>query len=97
MARAAPTLLSTALCTLDNAQPPIDLWRAAFALTYAAELRAEKGDRSASVVDASLANRITLANAPYLPTGTFLRDAARNGLYFAVDDQAEPVLPAMSI
>jgi hypothetical protein len=52
VARAAPTLLSTALCALDNEQPPLDLWRSAFALTYAAELRAEKGDRSASVVEA---------------------------------------------
>ena len=52
VARAAPTLLSAALCTLDNARPPLELWRAAFALTYSAELRAEKGDRSASVVEA---------------------------------------------
>jgi hypothetical protein len=51
VSRAAPTLLSAALCTLDNDKPPLDLWRSAFALTYAAELRAEKGDRSASVVD----------------------------------------------
>lgn len=52
VARAAPTLLSAALCTLDNEQSPLDLWRAAFALTYSAELRAEKGERSASVVEA---------------------------------------------
>jgi hypothetical protein len=55
VARAAPTLLSAALCTVDNAQPPLALWRAAFALTYSAELRAEKGDRSASVVEADAA------------------------------------------
>lgn len=51
VSRAAPTLLSAALCSVPNDRPPLDLWRAAFALTYAAELRAEKGDRSASVVD----------------------------------------------
>jgi hypothetical protein len=52
VARAAPTLLSTALCTVNNAQAPLELWRAAFALTYSAELRAEKTNRSASVVEA---------------------------------------------
>ena len=50
--RAAPTLLSAALCSVPNDRPPLELWRAAFALTYAAELRAEKGERSASVVEA---------------------------------------------
>jgi len=52
VARAAPTLLSAALSSVPNDQPPLDLWRAAFALTYSAELRAEKGSRSHSVVDA---------------------------------------------
>ena len=52
VARAAPTLLSAALCALPNDRPPLELWEAAFRLTYAAEIRAEKGDRSASVVDA---------------------------------------------
>jgi hypothetical protein len=52
VARAAPTLLSAALCSLNNEQSPLDLWRGAFALTYQAELRAEKGDRASSVVDA---------------------------------------------
>ncbi|WP_300975499.1 hypothetical protein [Sphingomonas sp. LHG3406-1] len=52
VARAAPTLLSAALSVVPNEQQPLDLWSAAFALTYSAELRAEKGSRSASVVDA---------------------------------------------
>lgn len=51
VARAAPTLLSAALSKVPNDQPPLDLWRAAFALTYSAELRAEKKDRGISVVD----------------------------------------------
>ena len=46
------TLLSAALCELPNDQPPLDLWRGAFALTYSAELRAEKKERGQSVVDA---------------------------------------------
>jgi hypothetical protein len=51
VSRAAPTLLTTALCAVPNDRPPLDLWRAAFALTYSAELRAEKKERGTSVVD----------------------------------------------
>jgi hypothetical protein len=51
VARAAPTLLSAALAELPNDQPPLDLWRGAFALTYSAELRAERKSRGESVVD----------------------------------------------
>lgn len=52
VARAAPTLLCSAMAILPNDQPPLDLWRGAFALTYGAELRAERKGRSQSVVDA---------------------------------------------
>jgi hypothetical protein len=52
VARAAPALLSAALCSVPNDQPALDLWRAAFALTYSAELRAERKARGGSVVDA---------------------------------------------
>jgi hypothetical protein len=50
--QAAPTLIARTLPTLAG-QPvdPLDLWRAAFALTYAAELRAERSARSTSIVD----------------------------------------------
>jgi hypothetical protein len=51
VARAAPTLLSAALAELPNDQPALELWRGAFALTYSAELRAEKKSRGGSVVD----------------------------------------------
>jgi len=51
VARAAPTLLIAALSSIPNELPPLDLWRAAFALTYSAELRAEKNARAGSVVD----------------------------------------------
>jgi hypothetical protein len=52
VARAAPTLLSAAAATMDVPEgDPLDLWRQAFALTYSAELRAERQNRSASVVD----------------------------------------------
>ena len=50
VSRAAPTLLAAA-GRLDG-EEPLDWWRRAFALTYSAELRAERKGRSASVVDA---------------------------------------------
>jgi hypothetical protein len=37
---------------LPDAVDPLELWRGAFALTYAAELRAERKERGQSVVDA---------------------------------------------
>jgi len=49
VARAAPTLLAAAGPRPGEA--PFDLWRRAFALTYSAELRAERKDRAGSVVD----------------------------------------------
>jgi len=57
VARAAPTLLWAAhpLSDADIDADPLALWQAAFALTYGAELRAERGDRSGSVVDADRA------------------------------------------
>lgn len=50
VARAAPTLLASA-GTGPN-EDVLDLWRRAFALTYSAELRAERKDKGGSVVDA---------------------------------------------
>lgn len=52
VARCAPTLLAAARPCLPDAIDPLDLWRQAFALTYAAELRAERKARAGSVVDA---------------------------------------------
>lgn len=51
VARAVPTLLGAAMRTAKKSADPLDLWRHAFALTYSAELRAERGARSGSVVD----------------------------------------------
>lgn len=52
IAQAAPTLLSAAWPMLKEESPDaLQLWREAFALTYSAELRAERGGRAASVVD----------------------------------------------
>lgn len=49
VSRAAPTLLAAA--GRRNGEKPLDWWRRAFALTYSAELRAERAGRHASVVD----------------------------------------------
>jgi hypothetical protein len=51
VSRAAPTLLSAAMSAMPNDRPPLELWKAAFALTYSAELRAEKKERGVNVVD----------------------------------------------
>ena len=52
VARAAPTLLAAARGCVADRLDPLDLWREAFALTYRAELRAERRGRAGSVVDA---------------------------------------------
>ncbi len=51
IARAAPALLAAAGRVAG--EDPLDWWRRAFALTYSAELRAERGGRSRSVVDSA--------------------------------------------
>ena len=52
VARAAPTLLGEARPLWQGGADPLDLWRCAFALTYSAELRAERQERAGSVVEA---------------------------------------------
>ncbi|HEY9553256.1 hypothetical protein [Allosphingosinicella sp.] len=53
IARAAPTLLGEAVPVMGGGTvEPLMLWRRAFALTYSAELRAERRTRAASVVEA---------------------------------------------
>jgi hypothetical protein len=51
VARAAPTLLAAASRRIGELGNPLDLWRRAFALTYSAELRAERKGKATSVVD----------------------------------------------
>lgn len=53
VAHAAPALLSAARPMLADALPVDRLWEEAFALTYAAELRAERRTRAGSVVAAA--------------------------------------------
>jgi hypothetical protein len=72
VAQAAPTLLCLAWPTLG--QPiqadPLAAWRAAFALTYGAELRAERGNRPGSLVDADPARYLAFTAPALAATGT---------------------------
>jgi len=52
VSRCAPTLLAWALPMAPTAASALDLWKRAFQLTFAAELRSERGDRSAEIVEA---------------------------------------------
>ena len=77
VSRAAPTLLAAAGSV--NGEPVLDWWRRAFALTYSAELRAERKGRAGSVVDADLERyeRFSLAAVaaidPAIQAGGWLR------------------------
>lgn len=48
---AAPTLLNAALAQVEREVDVLDLWQSGFALTYGAELRAERNSRPASVIE----------------------------------------------
>ena len=73
VSRAAPTLLAAAGPRPGEA--PLDRWRRAFALTYSAELRAERAGRAASVVDLE-PERYERFSGPALAAGADLRPAA---------------------
>ncbi|HET9427775.1 MAG TPA: hypothetical protein VFO69_05395, partial [Allosphingosinicella sp.] len=52
IAQAAPTLFALTIPTMNEGQDdPLAVFRAGFALTYGAELRAERAQRSDSIVD----------------------------------------------
>jgi hypothetical protein len=51
---AAPTLLNAALSHMTREMSVIELWQSGFAMTYSAELRAERNTRPASVVEHDL-------------------------------------------
>jgi hypothetical protein len=74
VAQAAPTLIARTLPTLDDKAGGLDLWRAAFALTYAAELRAERTTRSGSIVDSD-PDRYRRFTAPVLEAARGLAPA----------------------
>ncbi len=51
--RCAPTLLGWTVPLAPAGTPVLDLWKRALQLTFAAELRAERGDRSGAIVAAA--------------------------------------------
>jgi hypothetical protein len=51
VSQAVPTLLGWTLSLASNNISTLDLWKRAFQLTFGAELRAERGDRSAQIVE----------------------------------------------
>ncbi len=73
VSRAAPTLLAAADPRRD--EPALDLWRRAFALTYSAELRAERAGRAASVIDLE-PERYVRFSAPALAAAKVVRPGA---------------------
>jgi hypothetical protein len=52
ISRCAPTLLAKAAPLAGAGAGDLELWKKAFALTYSAELRAERTNRSSAIVDA---------------------------------------------
>ena len=51
VSRAAPTLLGWTLSLEPGDPTTLELWKRAFQMTFGAELRAERSDRSAAIVD----------------------------------------------
>ncbi len=89
VAGAAPALLAAARPMLPDTIDRHDLWRQAFALTYAAELRAERTQRAASVVDADPDRYAAFTVATLAAAGAPAR-LARDGMVQFLD----PVTPA---
>jgi hypothetical protein len=72
---AAPTLLNAALAFTEREVDIIDLWQSGFRMTYDAELRAERNDRPASVVefDPERYNRLGQAALRHTPIANEIR------------------------
>lgn len=79
IAGAAPTLLNGALAFAEREVDILDLWQSGFALTYDAELRAERTDRPASVVafDPARYRAFGRAALAHTPIANQLRDDGR--------------------
>jgi len=77
VSRAAPALLAAA--GKVDGEAALDWWRRAFALTYSAELRAERKGRAGSVIDADIARYERFSPAviasiePIMPGGSWAR------------------------
>lgn len=89
VAEAVPALLRAARPLLPESGGALDMWRRAFALTYSAELRAERTERAASVVDAD-PDRYTRFTPAALAAAGLPARLTRDGMIHFVD----AVLPA---
>jgi hypothetical protein len=76
VARAAPTLLGFALPMTGESDDPLAVWRRGFELTYDSELRAERRDKSGSIVDGD-PERYARFGAVALPLAMPAPNAAR--------------------
>ena len=76
VARAAPTLLGFALPMTEASDDPLAVWRRGFELTYDSELRAERKDKSGSIVDVD-PQRYARFGAAALPLAVPAPEAAR--------------------
>jgi hypothetical protein len=74
---AAPTLLGWTLSLAPENVANLDLWKRAFELTFAAELRAERSDRSAQIVDADPERYERIASAAQAIVDTLGQDGRR--------------------
>jgi hypothetical protein len=86
--RAAPTLLAAA--GPKAGEDPLELWRRAFALTYSAELRAERKGRGQSVVDVD-PERYRRFSAPALAAAQSMRSSG-NWAWRRIEGKALSVL-----
>ncbi len=73
ISRCAPTLLAWALPLAPKGASLVEHWKRAFQLTFASELRAERSDRSASIVDSDPARYTRFGEAA-------LAEVERSGL-----------------
>lgn len=67
VSNAAPSLLGWTRPMAPPDAAPVDLWKLAFRLTFGAELRAERSDRSSSIVDADPERYRRFAKAATVP------------------------------
>lgn len=78
VAQAAPTLLALTVPTLaEQSDDPLVIWRAGFALTYGAELRAERAARPGAIIDADPSRYLRIATLAGFGSVEAVDDKAR--------------------
>ena len=99
VSRAAPTLLGWTLSIAPKNVATIDLWKSAFSLTFGAELRAERTDRSAQIVDTDPQRYERFADAaairqdgPGAKGASWWRAKQRHGKFYSVARLAKATL-----